>query len=183
MDKYNHTTYAILGILTTDCRSGYAIKQMIDQSLNHFWKISYGQIYPTLKLIVEDGLATVSPSLQEAKPGKNEYVLTSKGKEVLTKWLEEPIEQIPVERNEILLKLFFGRHQSAEQTVGQLEAYKQKLETRYATYRGIEQTLTDNKEEGEDTRYWLFTLDYGKRLTGAAIEWCNFTLEEILKEE
>ena len=59
---YNHTTYAILGILTTNCRSGYAIKQLIDRSLNHFWKISYGQIYPTLKRIVDDGLAEVRDS-------------------------------------------------------------------------------------------------------------------------
>lgn len=183
MKKYNHTTYAILGILTTECRSGYAIKQMIDRSLNHFWKISYGQIYPTLKLISEEGLATVSTSSNESKPGKNEYHLTSKGKEVLSEWLEEPIEQVPVERNEILLKLFFGRHQSNDKTIIQLQEYKQKLEARYATYAAIEQFLTNEKEKGEDTKYWLFTLDYGKRITEAAIDWCIFTLEQLKIEE
>ncbi|WP_199711579.1 PadR family transcriptional regulator [Planomicrobium sp. Y74] len=183
MKKYNHTTYAILGILTTECRSGYAIKQLIDQSLNHFWKISYGQIYPTLKLLVEEDLATVTTLSPELKPGKNEYHLTSKGKEVLKKWLEEPIEQVPVERNEILLKLFFGRHQSKEKTVFQLEEYKQKLESRYATYASIEHFITSNKAKGEDTKYWLFTLDYGKRVTEAAIDWCIFTLEQLEKEE
>ncbi|MDN7246260.1 PadR family transcriptional regulator [Planococcus shenhongbingii] len=183
MKNYNYTTYAILGILTTDCRTGYAIKQMIDRSLNHFWKISYGQIYPTLKLIVEEGLATISVSPDETKPGKNEYYLTLKGKEVLKNWLEEPIEQIPVERNELLLKLFFGRHQSNEKTVHQLGEYKRKLETRYATYTGIEQAITNDLGKEADASYWLFTLDYGKRVTKAAIEWCTFTLEEISKEE
>lgn len=183
LKNYNHTTYAILGILTTECRSGYAIKQMIDQSLNHFWKVSYGQIYPTLKLIVDEGLATVSTSSQESKPGKNEYELTSKGREVLKNWLEEPVEQIPVERNEILLKLFFGRRQSGEKAVYQLEEYKRKLENRYAAYTGIEQAITNVQEKGADTKYWLFTLDYGKRVTKAAIEWCTFTLEELSKEE
>lgn len=183
LKTYNQTTYAILGLLTTDCRSGYAIKQMIDRSLNHFWKISYGQIYPTLKLIVDEGLATINASSEDSKPGKNEYELTPKGKEVLKSWLEEPIEQIPVERNEILLKLFFGSHQSKEKTIEQLEGYKVKLETRYAAYTGIEQVLTNDFGEGEDTKYWLFTLDYGKRTAKAAIEWCTFTLEEISKEE
>lgn len=183
LKNYNHTTYAILGILTTECRSGYAIKQMIDQSLNHFWKVSYGQIYPTLKLIVDEGLATVSMSSKESKPGKNEYELTSKGREVLKNWLEEPVEQLPVERNEILLKLFFGRHQSSEKAVYQLEEYKRKLENRYAAYTGIEQAITNDQEKGADTKYWLFTLDYGKRVTKAAIEWCTFTLEELSKEE
>jgi PadR family transcriptional regulator, regulatory protein AphA len=183
LKKYNHTTFAILGILTTDCRSGYAIKRLIDQSLNHFWKISYGQIYPTLKLIVEDELATVSSSSHKSKPDKNEYYLTLKGKETLRNWLEKPIEQIPIERNEILLKLFFGRHQSKEIAVLHLEDYKQKLEARYQTYISIEQGITTNKDNWEDARYWLFTLDYGKRITKAAIEWCTFTLEQISEEE
>lgn len=183
MKKYNHTTYAILGILTTDCRSGYAIKQLIDQSLNHFWKISYGQIYPTLKLIVDEGLASIRASADVSKPGKNEYDLTTEGKKVLKDWLEEPIEQIPVERNEILLKLFFGRHQSKAKTIFQLEEYKHKLESRHATYTSIEQVITNDKYKGEDSRYWLFTLDYGKRVTHAAIEWCTFTLEKISEEE
>ncbi|WP_081987009.1 PadR family transcriptional regulator [Planococcus sp. CAU13] len=183
MKPYNHTTYAILGILTTDCRSGYAIKQMIDQSLNHFWKISYGQIYPTLKLIVDEGLANVRSTADDSRPAKNEYELTAKGHEVLKNWLEEPIEQIPVERNELLLKLFFGRHQSNEKTLFQVEEYKRKLETRYATYTAIEEGITKHKEKGADTKYWLFTLDYGKRVTEAGIEWCNSTLEQLMDEE
>ncbi|MFE6169337.1 PadR family transcriptional regulator [Viridibacillus arvi] len=179
MKKYNNTTYAILGILTTDCRSGYAIKQLIDQSLNHFWKISYGQIYPTLKIIVEDGLATVETSSHESKPNRNEYYLTYKGQETLKNWLEKPIEQIPIERNEILLKLFFGSSQSDESTVLQLTYYKQKLEARYQTYLSIEQAISINKDNDKDARYWLFTLDYGKRITKAAIEWCASTLEQL----
>jgi len=179
MKKYNHSTYAILGILTTNCRSGYAIKQLIDQSLNHFWKISYGQIYPALKLIVEEGLATVRTSSHESKPDRNEYFLTSKGKETLRNWLEAPIEQIPVERNEILLKLFFGRYQTQETTLLQLEDYKRKLEARYQTYLNIEHAISTSKNSEEDAKYWLFTLDYGKRVTMAAIEWCQATLKQF----
>ncbi|MEI4770978.1 PadR family transcriptional regulator [Psychrobacillus sp. FJAT-51614] len=182
MKNYNHTTYAILGILTTECKSGYAIKQLIDQSLNHFWKISYGQIYPTLKLIVEEGLATVDTSTQEGKPDRKEYYLTSKGIDVLKSWLEQPIEQIPIERNEVLLKLFFGRHQRKEHSILLLNDYKQKLETRYQTYKSIEQVITTHNR-GEDSQYWLFTLDFGKRMTQAAIEWCNSTLKQLENKE
>ncbi len=183
MKKYNHTTYAILGILTTGCRSGYDIKQLIDRSLNHFWKISYGQIYPTLKTMAEDGLAEVQTSSQKGKPDRNEYFLTSKGVETLKSWLEEPIQQIPVERNEILLKLFFGRFQSKESTVSLLEEYKQQLENRYLTYVSIEQAIFKSNEKDKDSFYWLITLDYGKRVTKAAIEWCISTLEQISDQE
>lgn len=183
MENYTHTTYAILGILTTECKSGYAIKQLIDRSLNHFWKISYGQIYPTLKIIVEDGLAEVHTSSQKGKPDRNEYFLTSKGIETLKNWLEVPIDQIPIERNEILLKLFFGRYQSKESKVFLLEDYKQKLDARYQTYESIEQAISKYKDIGEDSLYWLFTLDYGKRVTKAASDWCTFTLEKISDQE
>ncbi|MBP2078482.1 PadR family transcriptional regulator [Oceanobacillus polygoni] len=179
MKKYNHTTYTILGILTTDCRSGYAIKQFIDRSLRHFWKISYGQIYPTLRLIADEGLATVQTTSQDGKPDRNEYFLTPKGKSVLTDWLEKPIEEIPVERNEVLLKLFFGRHQSKKHTLQILQNYQQKLEERYLLYSSIEKGISTNSSEQQDAQYWLFTLDYGKRITRASIDWCKSTINQI----
>ncbi|WP_096156237.1 MULTISPECIES: PadR family transcriptional regulator [Bacillus] len=177
MKTYNDTTYAILGILTTPCKSGYDIKQFIDQSLNHFWKISYGQIYPTLKIIVKEGLAEVKVSQTQGRVDRNEYYLTTKGLEILKSWLEQPIEHAPIERNEVLLKLFFGSYQSAESTVSLLQDYKQRLETRYETYLAIEQGILQHNKEEKDAMYWLFTLDYGKRGTKAAIEWCEHTLK------
>ncbi|GIO20532.1 hypothetical protein J18TS1_36320 [Oceanobacillus oncorhynchi subsp. incaldanensis] len=179
MQKYNDSTYAILGILTTNCRSGYEIKQFIDNSLNHFWKISYGQIYPTLKRLEEEGLATVQTSAQEGKPERKEYFLTEKGKDVLKNWLEQPLTQLPIERNEVLLKLFFGRHQTKEQSLYLLADYKQKLEKLYQTYEGIEEGISRHNTNHQDAKYWLFTLDYGKRVTEAAIAWCDATIKEL----
>lgn len=180
LKSYNDTTYTILGILTTECKSGYAIKQFIDQSLNHFWKISYGQIYPTLKLIHQEGLAEVRTSSSQGRPDRNEYYLTSKGIEVLKNWLEQPIEHLPTERNEVLLKLFFGHYQSREKKVLLLQDYKQELEGRYETYISIEQAIINHNDNNEDSIYWLLTLDYGKRTTKAAIDWCEFTLEKFI---
>ncbi|WP_100011655.1 PadR family transcriptional regulator [Lentibacillus sediminis] len=179
MKKQNHTKYAILGLLTTDCRTGYAIKQMIDQSLNHFWKISYGQIYPMLKELVEDGLATVETTSEEGKPDRKEYFLTSKGEEELRRWLETPVGEVAPEKNEMLLKLFFSRHQEKDVTIRQLEQYRQHLEERYQTYAMIEERIRSHMCAQPDAAYWLFTLDYGKRLTEAALEWCDATMRAI----
>lgn len=179
MKTYNHTTYATLGLLTTDCRTGYEIKQMIDRSLNHFWKISYGQIYPTLKQLVKDGLATVHETSQEGRPNKKEYVMTSKGKAELREWLQRPIDEIPAEKNALLLKLFFSRHQANQTTISHLEDYKQKLMERYTTYAAIEQMIASHLDDKTDSPYWLFTLDYGKRMTNTAIEWCDETIRTI----
>jgi PadR family transcriptional regulator, regulatory protein AphA len=176
---YNDTTYAILGILTTECNSGYSIKQFIDRSLNHFWKISYGQIYPTLKFLVDEGLAEVNVSSASGRAARNEYHLTEKGLETLRDWLEQPVEQVPGERNEVLLKLFFGSYQSPEKTNALLQDYKQKLEIRYETYEAIEQGILQHSKGKKDAVYWLLTLDYGKRVTQAAIDWCNEAFEKF----
>ncbi|RLL43724.1 PadR family transcriptional regulator [Oceanobacillus piezotolerans] len=177
--KTNHTKFVIMGILTTNCRSGYQIKQFIDQSLNHFWKLSYGQIYPTLKQIVEEGLATVQYASQEDKPDKKEYFLTEKGKEAFYAWLEKPLEEIPVEKNNVLLKIFFSRHQSKAKTIEHLSYYKEKLQERYVTYESIEWMISSGLSELPDAQYWLFTLDYGKRVTKAAMEWCEATANKL----
>jgi len=177
--NYNDTTYAILGILTTNCRSGYAIKQLIDRSLNHFWKISYGQIYPTLKLIVAEQLATIKTSSQQGRPDRHEYELTDKGWSVLKHWLEQPLVQPPLERNEVLLKLFFGNHQSQQHSIAIIEDYRNKLEARLQTYCNIEQSILPMATSERDAKYWLITIDYGKRTTIAAIEWCSHTLQQL----
>ncbi|MFS0673393.1 PadR family transcriptional regulator [Ornithinibacillus sp. 179-J 7C1 HS] len=179
MAKTNHTKYAILGLLTTSCRTGYQMKQMMDTSLNHFWKISYGQIYPTLKQIVEEGLATVQDTTQDGKPDIKEYYLTTKGEEELRNWLSSPLETIPVAKNEVLLKLFFSRHQNKAETIEFISHYQKILQERLRTYEEIEQLIQIHSIDKADAKYWLFTLDYGKRITKAEIEWCHATIEKL----
>ncbi|QDP39860.1 PadR family transcriptional regulator [Radiobacillus deserti] len=177
--KINHTKFAILGLLTTGCHTGYSIKQMIDGSLNHFWKISYGQIYPTLKILVEEGLATVKETIQEGKPNKKEYRITNKGMEALQNWLRSPIEDIPFEKNEFILKLFFSRHEPETTAIVKLETYLERLQARYSTYSSIESMIVTSLSNEEDASYWLFTLDYGIRTTKAAMDWCRDTIQKL----
>lgn len=179
MPKENHTKYAILGLLTTGCHSGYAIKQMIDQSLNHFWKISYGQIYPMLKTLVDEELATVQTTAQSDRPDKKEYFITPKGISALQEWLNAPVQNIPVQKNELLLKLFFSRNQDMGILVNHIDQYLEKLRERFETYIAIEQMI-DTYKNNQDKQYWLYTLDYGKRITKAAMDWCESTKEKIM---
>ncbi|KMK77576.1 PadR family transcriptional regulator [Alkalihalobacillus pseudalcaliphilus] len=183
MAKENHSKFAILGLLTTTCNSGYEMKQMIDTSLNHFWKISYGQIYPTLKKLVDEGLAFSEEIEQEHKPAKKVYVMTDLGKAALQDWLEKPIEQLPVEKNELLLKLFFSNHQQDKQTtILHINDYVQKLTARLQTYQMIEESIRTHSLERKDAMYWLITLDYGIRTTQGAIDWGYASIKKVEEE-
>ncbi|MDO6657922.1 PadR family transcriptional regulator [Anaerobacillus sp. 1_MG-2023] len=173
MEKQSNTKFAILGLLTTGCRTGYSMKQMMDGSLNHFWKISYGQIYPTLKSLLDEELITVQKQSESGKPDKKEYELTQLGWDALKKWMETPVEEVALEKNELLLKLFFSQHQSDEAVKKQLESYLAKLLDRFKTYEAIEEMIVKTYGDQGDAKFWLMTLDYGKRTTKAAIEWAK----------
>ena len=50
------TGRVILGMIALGKQTGYDIKQFVDKSTRHFWAASYGQIYPELRRLEEQGL-------------------------------------------------------------------------------------------------------------------------------
>ncbi|QKS70013.1 PadR family transcriptional regulator [Paenalkalicoccus suaedae] len=175
MPKTNRTRVAVLGLLTTSCKTGYDMKQFIDQSLAYFWKISYGQIYPTLKQLVEDGAVRI----KNENADKKEYEITSVGREELTNWLSELPDALPTQKNELLLKLFFSKNQEVEKSVALLRHQQELLEEKLAAYEAIEEMIRESDEESEDELYWMMTLDHGKRLARASYEWCEASIKTL----
>src|SRR5258707_12319441 len=50
--------YVVLGMVRLGARSGYEIKQTVEQSIRFFWTISPVQIYPSLAQLERAGLIT-----------------------------------------------------------------------------------------------------------------------------
>lgn len=88
--------------------SGYEVGQNIRKSVGHIWSESYGQIYPNLKKLAADGLLSSKLEKQQGKPDRWIYSLTAEGRKRLVEWLIVP-PQPEIPRNEMLLKLFFGK--------------------------------------------------------------------------
>jgi DNA-binding PadR family transcriptional regulator len=80
--ELTHTSYVILGLLYERPGSGYDIKQTADHSTRHFWAISFGQIYPELKRLTEEGLVEVEESPTGSRQ-RNVYRITDAGREAL----------------------------------------------------------------------------------------------------
>ena len=178
MAKENKSRYALLGILSMCPGSGYDIKKFMEQSTSNFWSESYGQIYPILKQLVGEGLATSHTEKQEGKPERYVYTLTDKGLEELRRWLTEPIEQI-VERNELLLKLFFGRQNSIAGNIEHVQQFQRLQEQLLHKYRGIETYLKANCADNADMCYSLITVRYGIHRCQALLDWCGETIETL----
>jgi DNA-binding PadR family transcriptional regulator len=180
MAKENKSKYAVLGILSMCPGSGYDIKKFMEQSTSNFWSESYGQIYPILKQLVEEGLATSHTEKQEGRPERYIYTLTGNGLEELRKWLTEPIEYT-VERNELLLKLLFGRQGSIADNIEHVKQFRLLQEQLLQKYRGIEAYLKANCADDADQTYSLITLRYGILRCQALLTWCEETIDTLRK--
>ncbi len=55
------------------------MKCFVDEALAHFWKTSYGQIYPTMTKFVNDKLVTMEKVEKEKGPSSKVYKITQKG--------------------------------------------------------------------------------------------------------
>ncbi len=184
MAKENKSRYAILGMLTLGPASGYQIKKLMEQSTSNFWSESYGQIYPILKLLTEEGLTTSHTEKQEGKPERNIYTLTRQGKEELVNWLGEAVEEAP-ERMELLLKLFFGQLLPVSTNIAHIQRFQEIQRSLLCKYQGIEAFLQNCvQEEGQDEiqyAYSLITVRHGIYRCQALLAWSEETLATLHK--
>jgi PadR family transcriptional regulator AphA len=176
--KNQRSKYAILGMLSIRPMSGYDIKKAIQGSINYFWTESYGQIYPMLKSLVAERLVTKTVKKQGGKPDRHVYRLTTSGRKELHTWLAGAVTPT-VERNELLLKLFFGEESSITLNVKHIEEYRQLQTERHEAILAIEHTIRSQDPDSADAPYWLMTVNYGKKITKARIDWCGETLVRL----
>jgi DNA-binding PadR family transcriptional regulator len=176
MAKENKSRYAILGMLSTEPMSGYAIKKAIESSVANFWNESYGQIYPILKQLADEGLTTSRTEKQEGKPERYVYTLTNKGREELLRWLTEPVEHA-VERNELLLKLFFGHEVPVTISIEHVRRFRALMGELLQKYANIMTYLSEDCPAVPEIQYSRITVSYGLHRTRALLEWCDETIE------
>jgi PadR family transcriptional regulator AphA len=173
MSKENKSKYALLGVLSLAPMSGYDLKKTIEYSIGHFWKENYAQIYPMLKQLEQEGLAVSTTEKQEGRPDRHVYAITERGKQELKQWLAEPFE-VQVERNELLLKLFFGSFAQVPTSIEHVQRYHDRQEQFLQVYEQTQVQL--RSESNEQLPYWLIALSYGKHIAQALLAWSEETL-------
>jgi DNA-binding PadR family transcriptional regulator len=182
MPVVNKTRYVLLGILNTGAYSGYDIKKGIERSIGHFWHESYGQIYPILRALVDDGFATARTEELPGRPTRILYAITELGRAELRRWLRERIDTLPVERNEFLLKLFFGAEIPLSVTVDHVRQHRRQAEGVLETFGEI-QAMLMTAAPTSGTPFWLATLRYGQAQAEAVLKWCDETITRLTSIE
>jgi DNA-binding PadR family transcriptional regulator len=164
----------ILGMIAFGKRTGYDIKTFVDRTTRYFWAASYGQIYPELRRLEDQGLIRGRPEPSGGR-ARTVYELTKAGRAALKGWLaadEAPSYEL---RDEGMLRLFFS-DSLPEQRIDIVRGIREREERDLAHLRSIEPYAS----EGPLGSY--LTLQMGIEITESTIRWCEATERRLAAE-
>lgn len=174
MTRPSQTRLAVLGALSVEPMTGYAVRAAIAETLGHFWHESFGQIYPTLAELEAEGL------VRRTDPGRTSgavFALTPSGLTSLQDLLATDIPRTPP-RNGLLLRLFFGRHLGVEGCRRMLDEALTEAEESVARFAGI-RAASDAEPPSLDGPFWSMTLAAGEYAARAQVDWLRDCLAQL----
>jgi DNA-binding PadR family transcriptional regulator len=161
------TGRVILGMIARGRQTGYDIKQFVDKSTRHFWAASYGQIYPELRRLEQQGLVRSRPEPSGAR-ARTVYELTPAGERALNDWLGADSGLAYELRDEGMLKLFFSDLAP--------DARLANVRAMHALYqRKLDQLSLLEAKAAEMPTGPRLTLEIGLGVTRWLIAWCEAT--------
>ena len=170
----NAVTPVVLGMLSLGPRSGYDIKSAVDRSTRYFWAASYGQIYPELRRLEQDGLIEGEDAPSGGR-SRRVYRLTKAGRDALKTWLFGSTVTIEL-RDESLLRLFFADALPRDEALLLLEGRKKGHEEYLRALREIE------ARPGEDPPFVDLVLRWGIEFNEWGAKWCEKHLKRLRDE-
>jgi len=150
-----------------------------------FWNASLPQIYRTLHRMENDGWVRSRIKHQEGRPNRKIYEITDKGQEELRAWLAGPLEVQQV-KDPMMLKMFFGNQMDPRDLVDQLKKLRAKqikfLQKAESEFKQSADRYARQLNARDDVRFWLLTLDFGRRKAQTVVDWCDAALAILAKQ-
>ena len=87
--RKSRTRNAVLGVLAYGPSTGYEIRKLLSDTTSHFWKESYGQIYPTLEELRAEGLIEVAEHETTGRETRR-FAILPEGEAELRDWIRSP---------------------------------------------------------------------------------------------
>lgn len=167
------TKFAILSLLRLGPLSGAEIKEYCQSRFGQFWSESYGQIYPALSALCNEGLIR---RIDDGKRKKfKKYEILAAGRTFLRQWLETPSSDRLI-RDELILKLFSASIVEPDVLLNNIESELSKNAENMTKIEDGIATLREMSAATPDADYWALILRSGQLTTSARQTW----LEEVL---
>ena len=168
--------YFVLGLLSQQPMSGYDIKCF----LAHFdWligKSSYGNIYPTLHTLLEDGLVTVDVIDAQDKPSKKVYSVTQAGQSMF----QDYMARIPVSNTSLkafVKRLMLARGLSRDGLIAQLQRRRDQLAQECTNLEQMKGQVQESTGLGR-----LLSFEYGAKMAAAELAWLEDSLDRFSRQ-
>jgi DNA-binding PadR family transcriptional regulator len=175
MPRSTQTDLAVLAALSIEPMTGYALRDAIRLHLGAFWSESFGQIYPALARLRDEGWVTAD---EGGRSGSSLHSLTPAGRARLIELMREPPSATPP-RNGMLLRLFFGSVLGAaacRQLVADARTQAIAMLDDLAAARQVTEAEPGDRAQRP---YWLMTISAGEHSARAAIAWADETLAAL----
>ncbi|MGH7864124.1 MAG: PadR family transcriptional regulator, partial [Candidatus Binataceae bacterium] len=171
--------FPILGFLRGAAMAGYDLKLRVRNSVGCLYPMSDGSLYPALKKLVAEGLATVRTQRQGRRTRKV-YAITPAGRARFFAMLKEPSQPVFL-HDEAFVKLAFAQYDPAA-GLAQLEHLVRRESAWSALFDRIVRAL---EARGEDP-FRLMIVRFGREMTscrGEALARMRVRLLRELKSE
>lgn len=172
-------SYVILGILSYEPMSGYALRSFMEKNTKSFWTAPLSQIYKELGTLERKEWVTSRMEHQEVRPDKKIYEITDIGRDELLNWLTDHPKsfEVPV-RDEMSAKVFLGAKVNSDEMIFQLKLFiREKQKTL--------QELSDISESfhgfvgHKDNLHWGMALRKRLLVTASEIDWAKECITEL----
>ncbi len=173
--------FAVLGFLNYHPYTGYDLKKIFDNSVQHFWHADQSQIYRTLAYLTEQGYVRMETVPQEDRPARKVYTITEVGRSELIRWLCTP-PPMGEPHSASLVQVFFAGNLRDEEILAKFEYFADLLRAVLARYEKIPDQLAPYKEEINSPReyfFWMLTLENGITGVRASLAWAESVIERI----
>ncbi len=153
---------------------------MIESSTKFFWAESPGQIYPALKELVEKECIECCDQNAVGKRERKVYRITCEGRRRLKNWLVKPVGDMRI-RDELLLKLFFGKNMETKEAVDLLvnrqKIMRDQIDYLNSVLDNFQREYSDDNDS--DMFYWSLTVKNELYAAKAEAAWCHDTVKQL----
>jgi DNA-binding PadR family transcriptional regulator len=167
------TSYAILGLLTSQPMSRYDLAQLVLRTIAHFWTIAKSQVYRELDRLEKLGYVHGIEVRQKSLPDKRIYTLTPAGERAFDAWLQVPDAERTHFRSAYLVKVFFANRMPPQTLVELLRRYRDGNEL----WRQEIDSILTRLSTVQGAAYMRAAASLGARIAEAMVAWANGELK------
>jgi PadR family transcriptional regulator AphA len=161
--------YFVLGLLAQQPMSGYDIKRLLERLKWLIGNFSFGNIYPTLHALLQDGWVTVDVLTHNDRPPKKVYTIHEKGRQALQEWLDR-LGPPEASMKAFVMRLIVARDLDQSGLI----AYLRQRRAQVISHRDALEEMSG--ESGQTGVGWQLALDYGLAVADTELDWLNRAL-------